>query len=582
MVELTRQFGYCLASIVLVHFAVFALSEESTESLRESSVDNQRVPLIEPEPTPQIENALLPNPDRDKNNFPIQRIEFIEEILTPPLPVSTQLNAPEIKPIPSYQLPGPNQEKKHWSYSSYFSSPTPDQSVLDDIELPSLEEELWLHGGSHLYAAEGDEFQYPTEHDPLQHERLRLPEDYRTPQPLTLFSKFLGNDPIRQSNWHWFGTNGYNFEKRFTAYGSYEISGIGYQENGIRQDGLGHQLLLELDYRWTGTERFHVQFRPLGGENSGGSFYQLNAPVGYIDNSTGEPQRYWFEGELASIFGGYFSPFAVRDVFITGGKFPFALHNSLLMNDEIIGAAINKNTLFWGRLSNLNIQAIVAPGDIDNTASDDATIYGLHATADYARSLYELSYFYVDIDDLPGRDQHFIGFSKTKLRGSRTSACRALFKLGDEQGIGSGQLFVYENNWMKPFDSKPCGIEYAVPYCNLFFANDGWNTIAGGNFNRLRAAFSVDPLVSIASGRSVGENYGASLGVQFFRHHEDESFTPEIAFEAPNGDPIWATGFQYQRKTSKRTFFEILGVLNFSDIPEYRRQGIYVSETILF
>ena len=157
-----------------------------------------------------------------------------------------------------------------------------------------------------------------------------------------------------------------------------------------------------------------------------------------------------------------------------------------------------------------------------------------------------------------------------------------MLKIGDEQGIGSGQLFVYENNWTKPFESNLLGIEHAVPYCNLFFANDGWNTIAGGNFNRLRAAFSVDPLVSIATGRSTGENYGASLGVQFFRHHEDESFTPEIALEAPNGDPVWAAGFQYQRKTGKRTFFEILGVVNFSDIPEYRRDGIYVSETIVF
>lgn len=451
----------------------------------------------------------------------------------------------------------------------------------DDIELPPLEEELWNHGGSYLYCPEGDHLGWPTEADHDHYEYLRLPENFVAPLPLTYFAQFLGNDPIKVWDLTWF--RGYNnWEPRFVGYGSYEIVGLAYRQGTNRQDGIGHQLIADFDLQLTGTERFHLQFRPIGKGNTGGSYYRFNDPAGYIDNSTGEPTRYWFEGELASMFGGYFSPFAVRDIFVTAGRFPFALHNGLLMNDEMLGVVVNKNTILLGNISNINVQGIYAATDVNNTADPDSGLFGVNVSADYNRVFHEFSALSLNAPDAPGRNQQFLAYSRTKFYGPVTLTGRAMFKFGDEAGIGAGQLFVLESNLTRYFDHEVLGIDHCVYYCNAFYARDGWNPAGSGNYNRLRTAFEVDPLVQIASGRQVGPNAGVALGVQYFRHHEDESIIPEIAFEAPTGDPVWGLGLRYLRKTSERSFFEALGVINFSETEIYRRDGISISETIIF
>ncbi|MEX2359379.1 MAG: hypothetical protein WEE51_13705 [Pirellulaceae bacterium] len=497
----------------------------------------------------------------------------------PPIP---RVTSPQFIPVVNQRdqgnlrLPNPTEPIPQ-------ETPVPRASSPDDIQLRPLDEELWLHGGSYLYAPEGDRLGWPDQHEQTApYMKLRIPEDHRDPQPVTLFTDFLGADPIRQWDLRWLTPEGYNWEPRFVLYGGYEMNAIALRENGQRRDGLGHQLLVDMDLRLTGTERFHAQFRPLGEGGTGGSFYQFSEPSGYIDNSTAEPQNYWFEGELHSILGSWFDPLASLDVHMVGGKFPFALHNRLLMNDEVIGFAVNKNTIYLGNTSNLNVQYLHAAADVDNVADAESRLNGVHVSLDHRRNFYEMSYFHVETPNAPGRDQHFAAFSRTSFHGPLTLAGRAMFKFGDEAGTGDGQLFVLESNYVRVLDHQPLGIESAVFYCNSFASLGGWNSISGGNFNRLRAAFDVNPLVAISTGRNLGENYGASLGVQLLRLHEDESFSPEIAYESPDGNSVWGLGLRYQRKTSKRSFFEVLGVVNFSEVEELRRDGVFVSQTILF
>ncbi|MFI4875407.1 MAG: hypothetical protein ACIALR_08725 [Blastopirellula sp. JB062] len=486
--------------------------------------------------------------------------------------------SPRVASLLPERIDFPEQERVMTSLPSVEAIETPEPA---DEYLPPLEEELWNHGGSYLYSPEGDRLGWPCEGDGQHYELLRLPEDAVAPQPVTLFAEFLGNDPIRVWPLTWF--RGYNtWEPRFVAYGSYELTALAYKQDKTRQDALGHQLIAELDMQLTGTERFHVQFRPIGKANTGGSYYRFNEPEGYIDNSTGEPTRYWFEGELHSIFGGYFDPFAVRDVFVTAGRFPFALHNGLLMNDEMLGVVANKNTILLGPVSNMNVQLIYAATDVRNTADPDSGLYGVNVSADYDRVFHEFSALALTTPDAPGRDQQFLAYSRTKFYGPFTLTGRAMFKFGDEAGLGEGQLFVVESNLTRYFEHEFLGIDHCVYYCNAFYARDGWNPAGSGNYDRLRTAFEVDPLVQIASGRTTGPNYGAAIGVQYFRHHEDESIIPEIAYEAPTGDPVWGFGLRYLRKTSQRSFFEVLGVVNFSDTPTYRRDGVSVSQTFLF
>ena len=194
-----------------------------------------------------------------------------------------EANAPEELPsnfgLPR-RLPAPFPRN---AGDDYAPQP-PELHTEKEPTLLPLEEELWLHGGAQLYEPEGDRRNL-THHDQSHAMFLRLPETWQKPEPLTAFQQFLGADPVHdRPRLHWPGLGGYAWEPRFVGYGSYELFAFAIEENNSRRDAIGHQFIVELDLRLTGTERFHVQFRPLGQQNTGGSFYQFSDPEGYVNN----------------------------------------------------------------------------------------------------------------------------------------------------------------------------------------------------------------------------------------------------------------------------------------------------------
>ena len=493
-----------------------------------------------------------------------------------PLPwpaVAVAQQPPVLVPLPSEPTSVPSEA---------FPSLPPSPNAGSDEVLPPLEEELWLHGGSYLYQPEGDRLGWPDDCGKSHHQLLRLPECWEEPRPLTGCQLFLGNDPIGQVDFgKWFGCDGFTWEPRLVVYGSYEVFVLVLEENNQRQDGIGHQALVDLDLRLTGTERFHVQLRPLGKKNSGGSFWQLNDPSFYDDNSTIAPDRYWVEGELYSVLGGMFDdPFTPRDIHVVAGRFPFALHNNLLMNDDIVGLAINKNTIFIPPLNNLNFQAFYGFDDVDAFDAASAEVFGVHASADYRRMFAEATYAYLAHSAHGARDANYAAGSLTRFFGPLSLAGRALYKWGDGAGRGDGQLYVLESNWTRAFsEAFHCrtGIEHGVFYVDAFKATSGWNSISGGNFDRIRSLFEVNPLVAISRQRNPDNTYGVAMGVQLFRHHEDESIIPEFAFEAPDEEATWGVGLRYFRKIGPRTFLEAFGVRTWSDDSSLEREGVFIS-----
>jgi hypothetical protein len=454
------------------------------------------------------------------------------------------------------------------------------------LDLPPLEEELHEHGGSYLYEPLDftQQFYRPAGvHWPV----LRLPEDWQEPQPYSLPQDFLAGNPVLWNrDWKWFGNAGYQWEPRLVAYGSYEIFGAALEDAGERRDGIGHQLLLDIDLALTGTERAHVQFRPLGGKNSGGSFYNFADPVGYVDNSEIAPQRWWIEGELQSIFGGLIDdPTRQWDVYFALGKFPLVLQNFLLMNDEVTGILVGKNTLIIPPFSNINVQTFYLFDEVDAFSGPSTDIVGAELLADYRLALLEASYIHT-FDRLESdRDADFFAFSATQFFGTYTFAGRAMFKTGDPGGRGDGQLYVLEScltrlppEWLH----EDLGVDLTVSYLNLFHASEGWTPVAGGNFDRLRSLFVLDPLLQIAMGRAPGDTTGAAAGVQFFRHHQDESIIPEVAVEEFNSELVWGIGLQYERKLSSWTYLNLRGVKTWSDDPALVREGILASTFFLF
>ena len=278
-------------------------------------------------------------------------------------------------------------------------------------------------------------------------------------------------------------------------------------------------------------------------------------------------------------------PVTPLDYHITVGKVPYAVHNSLLINDEVTGVIVNKNTLLIPPLSNLNIQGFYFFDDVDTATPRSTELVGMHASADWRNAFIEGTVAYVSHSDDASFDSRYAAVSATNFFGPVTLAGRALFKGGDDAGTGDGALFVAESNLTRLAPHKikcATGIEHAVFYGNFFKATSGWSPISGANFNRLRSSFAVDPLIRIGQGVNPADTIGASVGVQLFRDHEDESITPEIAWEQPQGDSVWGLGLRWQRKLGPQIFLDASGLISWSDNRQLEREGIFVSTFVVF
>jgi hypothetical protein len=210
---------------------------------------------------------------------------------------------------------------------------------------------------------------------------------------------------------------------------------------------------------------------------------------------------------------------------------------------------------------------------------------GIHLTADCRYALIESTFAWVYSSAESRRDTRYAAGSVTQFFGPFTLAGRGLFKWGDQEGRGDGQLYVIETNYTRTF-SEAChertGIKYGVFYANAFKATHGWNSISGGNYDRLRSTFEVNPLVMVASARPPERTIGGALGVQLFRHHEDQSFIPEFAYEEQNGEPVWGFGLGYLQKLCARAFLSVRGIRTYSDDASREREGVFCSTTVLF
>jgi hypothetical protein len=257
----------------------------------------------------------------------------------------------------------------------------------------------------------------------------------------------------------------------------------------------------------------------------------------------------------------------------------------LLINDELIGVVLNKNNLYVSDFSNVNARVLYAVDDVNVFSGNDADLLVGSTWIDCRHAFIELNYASVWDEQDHRRDSQYAAVGATQFYGPLTLAGRALFKWGDRGGRGPGELFVLESNFTRFFsDGLPhhLGIEQGVFYCNAFHSTAGWNSIAGGNYDRLRSAFVVNPLVELSISRDPARTSGVSLGVELFRHHQDEQIIPEFAYEAPQGRSVWAAGLIYQRKTGKRTFFSASGITTWSSDEAYVRRGVFLGETIVF
>ncbi len=468
------------------------------------------------------------------------------------------------------------------STASPFPSPPESPSASS---LPPLDQERQWHGGSFLY----DPPQDPRHlgYEPLvPYEYLRLPPGWHKPRPWTWGAEFLGTDPVFPSRGKWFGSQGYHWETRMVVYGLYRLLGIALDTSAGRQDLLGHQLLLELDWRLTGTERVHVQMVPLGNKRSGGSYYRFSDPEGYVDNATAVPDRYWVELELESVLGHWLqAPRLPADWNVAMGQVPVWLHNGLLVNDDMLGVVVSKNTLIQPPWSNLNLMAFAFLDDVDALPGISADLYGLHLSMDLHGHFWEFSYLHYNPRRVVGRNADYVAWSYTHFWGLWTITGRVMLKNGDRLGSGSGQLYAVELlRKVKP--SGPWlarwGVDQMVWYATGIRTVGGWNSPASGTFDRLTLTFELDPLITVPAAPDASDTYAVALGCMIQGHHQHWALIPEVAWQQPQHRPVWGASITWWCKLGRRSFVQVRGLWTGSSHAALRRRGVLVAWFWLF
>jgi hypothetical protein len=439
----------------------------------------------------------------------------------------------------------------------HFVGTIPRRDPIDDPHAPAFEQEGWPG---------------------------YLPEDYQKPRPLyTHWQGFLDGEPIRlYPNLHW-PFNGYQITPALTVYGSYHLFAVGFQEGNDEVAGIGHQLFLDADLAFGATERIHAQWRPIGEKNTGGSLLRLNDDVDYIDNSSALPQRLWLEADISEVFSGIIPDTAMADFLVTAGLFPYFLHNRLLISDDIVGVMISKNDLIHEPFSKILIQVFGAFDEVDAFANEQhVRIFGTHWFADWQSRNLEATYVRMMDDSDPSRNQDYYALSVTQLWGVWNFAGRVLLQMGDDGRDGSGQLYVWEANWTRYFHTHILGFESLLWYATAFWATEGWQSISGGNFDRLRSTFAVNPLVRLTVDPTGVENRGIAMGTEFFAWHKDLAVIPEIAVEFPGDDEVVGFGMRVRRKMGKRSQLELRGISSISAADSLRRHGAFLEWSMFF
>ena len=410
-----------------------------------------------------------------------------------------------------------------------------------------------------------------------------LPEGFTKPAPLAFGHGFLDPEPIRLvPRLRWFGS-GNQITPELTVYGFYSVFATAFEENDRQVVGLGHDLAIDFDLSFGGSERIHALFQPLSGQNGGGSFLQLNEDVRYVDNSHAPPTRLWLEANLAEVASGIGAETTPLDIHLAFGLFPYVLHNSLLIDDNITGLLLTKNTMTAGPLSNLNVQGFGAFHEVDAFGNkSDTRLLGMNANCDWGARFLEFTYAHLWETSNRSRNQDFVALSATQLLGRVNFTGRVLANIGDTGGSGSGQLYVFESNRIREFRHHVFGFESVVGYCNAFWATAGWNPISGGNFDRLRSTFAVNPLVQLTLDPTGLETRGVTLGAEFFALEKDLALIPEASTEVVGDDEVVGLGLRLRRKFLRRSQIELFALGTLTGADALRRNGIFLEVLTYF
>lgn len=326
-------------------------------------------------------------------------------------------------------------------------------------------------------------------------------------------------------------------DQSFSVYGDMRV-GTARNINGAARNNIAAaRLNLDVDYRFTGTERVHAFFRPLdnGTEFTRCEFNGSTNCTGVFDIT---PDALFFEGDFAAISSGLTNKEQGFDMAFAVGKMPLLFQNGLWFEDVITGVAATlpaKNSAALG-ISNMDITFFAGANNTSgavradptkpllNVQKKQANIYGMTTFIEANEGYWELGYAYTDTTgstNATDRSYHNLGLAFTRRYGGWLSnSIRVINNFGQNPDGGAaktadGTLFVLENSFVT---SSPSTL---VPYLNMFYGKGKPQSAsraadAGGILKNVGINFETDGLTGFPKlTDAVDDMWGGAFGVEY-------------------------------------------------------------------
>ncbi len=368
--------------------------------------------------------------------------------------------------------------------------------------------------------------------------------------------------------------------------------GTAYNDNGaVDTAQMAARLNLNIDFRLTATERFHVFLRPLDRVEKGrvtrvefgGNQRDLFGDHEILLDA--EPEAAFFEGDLGQIAAGITDQYNLHDIPIALGLMPLFFQNGIWMEDAIMGGAItipamnsarfditNMDITFFGGFDRVTTKAVLEPNGVFD--DQDAQLYGTAIFIEAGEAYIEAGYGYTDDTRASPRlgdfSYHNLTAAITKRWfGKVSNSLRVILNFDQDPGPGfnktaDGWLVLVENSWITSLPST------LIPYANFFVGFNKPQSLArdfgaAGVLKNTGINFETDGLTGFPKlDDTANDTVGGALGIEYlFDLHQQVVFevaglTPLGSDNLPGrvakGDQI-AVGARYQLPLSKSWIF---------------------------
>jgi hypothetical protein len=362
----------------------------------------------------------------------------------------------------------------------------------------------------------------------------------------------------------------------FLVYGDYRTGVGAHRVGGQDVQNWAHRLNLDMDLRFTGTERFHMFTGPL---DHNGRFTRLdfsNGDVEFEEELDFQPDTAFFEGDLGAITGGFLGDDAPFDLPFTVGLVPLLFQNGIWMEDAIAGVAValpwrHSRALNWSNFDATffaGFNQVTSPAfQNDNSA---AAVFGTAWFVEAYDGYIEMDYAYLDDQDSLGRSYHNAAVAYTRRYFGRISNTVRLIGNAGQSGpvadrTADGGLLIFENSLVS---SQP---SHFVPYWNFFVGNGRPQSVAraanaGGILRNVGINFETDALTGYPTLASDGANaYGGAIGFNLLSADFYRQWIVEFAAADRYGDPAissfagpqYGLGTRYQQAINNRSLWRV-------------------------